>query len=195
MSARSSTLKQYYVAVGTSDAKIETLLDLLRAFNDIPAHLGAVVCCSARDSLDVVCGAVLALPDTRVWAIHADMSEWEIDSHVSAFKHACTQHLSEQKKVEERAVLLSTDPCIKIISKELLPLTPSLLINYDLPAKKDIHLRRITNVVGSRAHAPGQRIVVHFAVAGQLEQFRAVEEFSGDRQILEMPVHVSDILK
>ncbi len=38
------SLKQYYVAVGTLDAKLATLLDLIRAFESA-APLGLVVCC------------------------------------------------------------------------------------------------------------------------------------------------------
>jgi hypothetical protein len=39
------SLKQYYVAVGTLDAKLATLLDLIRAFESAAAPLGLVVCC------------------------------------------------------------------------------------------------------------------------------------------------------
>jgi hypothetical protein len=39
----------------------------------------------------------------------------------------------------------------------------------------------------------GDRIVVHFAVAGELAAFRTVEGFAGGAPIKEMHVHVSDI--
>ena len=47
--------------------------------------------------------------------------------------------------------------------------------------------------MGNRSTAAGRRLVIHFVVAGHIEAFRAVEEFAGDKPILEMPVHVADI--
>lgn len=59
---------------------------------------------------------------------------------------------------------------------------------------QDVHLRRITHAVGSRASSgPVPRLVVHFVEAGRIAEFRAVEGFAEGRLIEEMPVHVADI--
>ncbi|GAB4821437.1 hypothetical protein N2152v2_008483 [Parachlorella kessleri] len=91
-------------------------------------------------------------------------------------------------------VLATTDVCLRVISKDLVPLNPTLLVSYDPPTRKDVYLRRVTAVLGSRAAAGGRpRIAVYFAAAGQLEELRAVEGFA-ERPLQEMPVHVTDIL-
>ena len=72
-----------------------------------------------------------------------------------------------------------------------LPLNADLLINVDLPASKELHFRRGAAVLG-----PTDRRVcatVHFVVAGQTAQFRALEKFT-NAAIQEMPVHAADIL-
>lgn len=56
-------MQQYYVAVGTVQVKLVTLLDLLsavRADRDVP--LTVAVCCSARDTCDAI---IVAL--SQVW--------------------------------------------------------------------------------------------------------------------------------
>lgn len=35
-----------------------------------------------------------------------------------------------------RQVLATTDVCLRVVSKDLLPLNPTLLVSYDLPARK-----------------------------------------------------------
>jgi translation initiation factor 4A len=201
-------LSMFYVACGTEDAKLATLLDLLRAFETV-APLSTVICCSSRDSLDSVCTATYALPDTHFWVTHSDMSERDINATAQSFKSTCrpsteannadnntTSPPSNQAtNINKKPIYIyvTTDPCLKVLSKENTPLQPALLINYDPPAKKEIHLRRIGNTVGNRSTAAGRRLVIHFVVAGHIEAFRAVEEFAGDKPILEMPVHVADI--
>ena len=46
---------------------------------------------------------------------------------------------------------------------------------------------------GEGVSAAGQRIAVHFVVAGQLPEFRAVEALTGMSAIEEMPVHISEL--
>lgn len=53
-------------------------------------------------------------------------------------------------------VLATTDASLKALSKDLLPLAPTLLVNYDLPPRKEVYQRRISAVVGSRSR-PGGR--------------------------------------
>jgi hypothetical protein len=91
-------------------------------------------------------------------------------------------------------VLATTDAGLRAVPKDLLPLSPTLLISYDLPPRKELYLRRIQSVLGSRASAARgcRRIAVNFAVAGQLEEFRQVEEWA-EKPIEGMPVHVADI--
>jgi hypothetical protein len=77
--------------------------------------------------------------------------------------------------------------------QDTLPIAAQLLINYDLPASKELHLRRIACMLGSGDSCPGQTAIIHFVVAGQMAQFRALEKFA-NTAIHEMPVHAAEVL-
>uniref|UniRef100_A0A6T8U2J1 Helicase C-terminal domain-containing protein n=1 Tax=Chlamydomonas leiostraca TaxID=1034604 RepID=A0A6T8U2J1_9CHLO len=95
---------------------------------------------------------------------------------------------------ESSLVLAATDVCLKTLPRELLPLGASLLIQYDMPHKKEVLARRMSSVFGGgrdrRGAAP---ITIHFVVAGEAAQFRAVEKYTAPAMIAEMPVHVADV--
>jgi hypothetical protein len=80
-----------------------------------------------------------------------------------------------------------------VLAQDTLPITAQLLINYDLPATKEIHLRRITCMLGSGDSSPWRTAIIHFVVAGQMAQFRSLEKFA-NTPIHEMPVHAADVL-
>ncbi len=47
---------------------------------------------------------------------------------------------------------------------------------------------------GGRERRNARSIVIDFVVAGEVDKFRAVERFTSPATILEMPVHVADVL-
>jgi len=47
-------------------------------------------------------------------------------------------------------------------------------------------------VLGSRSRSGGQRISISFVEAGRVGELRQLEEFA-EREVREMPVHVTDI--
>ncbi|KAL4437314.1 hypothetical protein ABPG75_004453 [Micractinium tetrahymenae] len=269
MERAGNPLRQFYVAVSSTENKLATLLDLLRAF-EASAPLSLVACCGSRDSLDSLVAASVGVAHCRVWVLHADLSEREVEATVRDYQAAtrAAQQAERQQAQQQQqeqgvdalgerqeqaggaaqqrqgqvgaaaalggsqqggaapivavghacsscpGVLATTDAGLRSLPKELLPLSPTLLISFDLPTRKDAYLqflmstspsrpglartqdaylRRITGVLGSRSSAGGQRIAVNFAVAGQLDEFRQVEEFS-EKPIEQMPVHVGDIL-
>lgn len=73
------------------------------------------------------------------------------------------------------------------------PIGGHLLINYDLPFSKEHHLRRIACILGTSSDAGRACATIHFVVAGQMAQFRALEKFTNSA-IHEMPVHAADVL-
>ncbi|MEW5299216.1 MAG: hypothetical protein WDW36_002251 [Sanguina aurantia] len=91
-------------------------------------------------------------------------------------------------------VLVTTDVCLRSISKDSLPLGVPLVVQYDLPFKKEVYTRRLSTMFGGgkerRAH---RSIVIDFVVAGELASFRATERMSG--LIQELPVHAADIFE
>lgn len=86
-------------------------------------------------------------------------------------------------------VLCTTDAPLKSMNKDFIPLA-SLLINFDIPIRKEEYLKRIGSVLGGRSR--GQRIAVSFVKAGRIADLRNLESFA-EKEIQEMPVHVVDI--
>lgn len=79
--------------------------------------------------------------------------------------------------------------------QHVLPLGAQLLVNYDLPASRDQHQRRMAAILGSTDETSVVPLaVIHFVVAGQMAAFRALEKVAGG-PLHEMPVHAADILR
>jgi hypothetical protein len=91
-------------------------------------------------------------------------------------------------------ILVMTDAPLRVIDKELTPLGPTLLINYDVPIRKEDYVRRMMTILGSRSRtSEGQRLTINFIEAGQITKLRQFESFA-EREVKEMPVQVADIL-
>lgn len=60
--------------------------------------------------------------------------------------------------------------------------------------KKEMLTRRVSCVFGGgRDRRSAATITIHFVVAGEASQFRAVEKYTAPAVIAEMPVHVADV--
>lgn len=140
------------------------------------------------------------------------MSEREIDSHVQDFRQSSKvakttrdmQTGGDEGEIGDGAhanqslpklrILVITDAPLRVIDKDLTPLGPTLLINYDLPNRKEDYVRRMMTILGSRARtSEGQRLTINFFEAGQITKLRQFESFA-EREVKEMPVQVADIL-
>uniref|UniRef100_A0A1D1ZTN3 Uncharacterized protein n=1 Tax=Auxenochlorella protothecoides TaxID=3075 RepID=A0A1D1ZTN3_AUXPR len=210
-------IRQYYVAVGTLDAKLPTLIDLLRAL--LPsAPLSLSVACGSRDPLDAVCAACLSVQNVRLHCLHSNLSEAEALAVVWRFKacsgrtrdpaaaapHPPSAQARDQGGGDERApppleppsidILATTDAALRLVPREAAPCGASLLINYDLPAPHPQrgYATRVGHLLGGAAHHP--RIVVSFAAAGAAAEFRT---YAGerDRPIEVMPIRVAEIFE
>lgn len=93
-------------------------------------------------------------------------------------------------------VLVTTDICLKAFEdEEHASLKLSLLVNYDLPVRKDTYARRIQVVCGTDDTEANAAIAMYFVTAGEMAQLRMVEGFLGPAHLEVMPVHVADILQ
>ncbi len=90
--------------------------------------------------------------------------------------------------------LITTEAPLRAINKESTPLAPTLLINYDIPVRKEDYVRRIATVLGGRAKAEKHRLCINFLEAGKVYELRQLEEFA-EREVKEMPVHVADVFE
>ena len=101
---------------------------------------------------------------------------------------------TETPPVRSLCALITTEAPLRAINKESTPLAPTLLINYDIPVRKEDYVRRIATVVGGRAKAEKHRLCINFLEAGKVHELRQLEEFA-EREVKEMPVHVADVFK
>ena len=100
---------------------------------------------------------------------------------------------SKEKYTRPLCALLTTDAALRIVNKSnALPLSPTLLINYDIAVRKEEYVRRMAVVLGGRSRAEGQRITINFLEAGKVGELRQLEVFA-EREVKEMPVHVADV--
>lgn len=136
---------------------------------------------------------------------HADLSERDIEAAVQEFRQqghlpgtasgvgGNPEHESSSENKSLLKILLCTDAPLRALSKEAIPLAPTVLIHCDIPTRKEVYQRRIASVLGSRARVGGgQRISISFVEAGKVAEFRQLESFA-EKEIYEMPVHVADI--
>ncbi|KAK9810089.1 hypothetical protein WJX72_004629 [[Myrmecia] bisecta] len=85
----SGGLRQYYVAVGSTDVKMQTLIDLLLAMQANGPHRLAVVC-SSRDSLDLLISSLAPIKSVAVHAMHSDMDDENRKRVLSSFLTAAS---------------------------------------------------------------------------------------------------------
>lgn len=107
--ARGAPLREYYLALGSLNASLETLTELILALapeateptepmDATTLSVSVVVCVSSRDVLDdVVCGLRAIRVGRRLvrinlWSLHSDMLEREVTSYANEFRETarCT---------------------------------------------------------------------------------------------------------
>eukprot|EP00249_Psilotum_nudum_P015479 c25348_g1_i3 orf=187-858(+) len=202
----SELLKHYYVAVDRQQFKMGTLVDLLevlRRKNGLPL----IICCDSRDSLDDVCGRVLTSPNMTVNFLHSDLSEVETTSRLENFRKAATnwnQCLDNKLEMDSVGiievphthVLVVTDACLPSQSFGEAPLSARVVINFDLPFKKETYQRRLISCLGLTAGGVQMLaggIAINMVVGGEVALLRNIEE--GCSIIIdEMPIHIFELL-
>ncbi|GLC59546.1 hypothetical protein PLESTB_001499000 [Pleodorina starrii] len=75
----------YYAAVGNTEAKLATLVELLLALQS-STRRSLAICCSSRDSLDSLVYSLLRSRAFAVTAIHSDLTDKERELALAAFK-------------------------------------------------------------------------------------------------------------
>ncbi|KAK6128981.1 hypothetical protein DH2020_037288 [Rehmannia glutinosa] len=132
----------------------DTLVDLLGTAGRRP-YLPMVVCCSTRDELDAVCSNISNLSSCiSVSALYSDLSEAHRAEVLDNFRQATMRWNrlgreedadGEAEKEEEQKshVIVVTDACLPLLGSEL-PVCARILINYELPTKKETYMRRMS---------------------------------------------------
>ncbi|XP_021853980.1 ATP-dependent RNA helicase FAL1 isoform X1 [Spinacia oleracea] len=193
--------RHFYLAVDRPPFKIETLIDLLGVVGR-RSGLPMVVCCSSRDELDAVCSTVSSLPYISLSSLYSDLAESDRSQILESFRNAIIKwnhnaaesingggNGEEPEEEPKSHMVVVTDACLPIASGES-PLPARVLINYELPAKKEIYTRRMAACLAS---VSSDGIVINMVVGGEVLTLKSIEEGS-NLIIAEMPIQVSEIL-
>eukprot|EP00889_Picochlorum_renovo_P003588 jgi/Picre1/30618/NNA_005979.t1 len=208
-----SALELYYVAVGSQDAVLDTLIELIIALKYEDRSISIVICCGSRDHVDDVTRAVKDQVGQRVggvnlWCLHSDLGERDVMAYANQFKDISKQNalLDWHDAMDQEStscssvrhpvhVLVTSDaPLQTLIKMNSAPLAPTVMIHYNLPRRKEDYNRRNGVILGSRSRSEGKRVAICFVEASRLEELHQFEDFA-ERSLKEMPVHVKDIFE
>ncbi|CAM6102855.1 unnamed protein product [Calypogeia fissa] len=213
-------VRQYYIAVDRAQFKMGTLVELLAVLGRRDG-LPLVICCSSRDSLDAVCATVAGSGQFFVSILHSDLEESERTTSLETFRLSMSEwnyFNVERSSVEQpeaglrpgkSQVLVMTDVCLPSHALGETPLPARIMINFDIPSKKESYSRRMAACLGSPLAVPstgsvnnsgggpsgfiGGKMVINMVVGGEVSALRSLEESSGI-VIDEMPINISELV-
>ncbi|BAU00205.1 hypothetical protein VIGAN_10177800 [Vigna angularis var. angularis] len=185
--------RHFYLAVDRLHFKMQTVIELVDLVARRPS-LPIVVCCSTRDDLDSLCSSLSTLPFVSSSALYSDLAEDERASLLEKFRqvtarwsqsnHGGAPDEDDIRKDERSHMIIVTDACLPLLSSGELPLNAHLLINYELPAKKETYARRLATCLTADG------IVINMVVGGEVVTLKSIEE-SSNIVMQEMPMRVS----
>ncbi|XP_057856309.2 uncharacterized protein LOC131065711 isoform X3 [Cryptomeria japonica] len=164
--------------------------------------------------------------DRQQFKLHSDLAEVDRASHIETFRRITLEWLLkngvEAKEYEENIkgqnsyMLVMTDSCLPMQALGEAPFSAKILINYDLPTKKEAYMRRLAACMAG-THFPSTNkligvtiptlttsststinpshgaIVINMVVGGEVVSLKNIEEGCG-LVIEEMPIHISELL-
>ncbi|XP_074354580.1 ATP-dependent RNA helicase eIF4A isoform X2 [Apium graveolens] len=161
-----SSQRHFYLAVDRLQFKMETLVDLLGMAGRLPC-LPMVVCCNSRDELDAISYALSNLSYLSATPLYSDLAEADRALILEKFRQATikwnrndvlqSEDKNDTENEEQKSrVVVATDACLPLISSGEAPVSARVLINYELPSKKNLHAGNVYeadgNLFGSRWH-------------------------------------------
>lgn len=161
-------IKQFFIAVEQEEWKFDTLCDLY----DTLTITQAVIFCNTKSKVDILTKKMREANFT-VSSMHGDMPQKERDSIMTEFRKA------------DSRVLITTDIWARGIDVQQV----SLVINYDLPHKREIYLHRI----GRSGRFGRKGVAINFVCSDDVKVLRDIEKYYST-QIDEMPMNVSDMI-
>ncbi|XP_052196324.1 ATP-dependent RNA helicase eIF4A [Diospyros lotus] len=189
--------RHFYLAVDRLHFKMETLVDLLGMAGRRPS-LPMVVCCNARDDLDAVCSAASKLSHISMASLYSDLAEAERGMIFEKFKQATMRWnqdatlqsgdgIETGKDEQKSHLIVVTDACLPLLASGETPMAARVLVNYELPMKKETYTRRMATCLATDG------IVINMVVGGEVVTLKNIEESSG-LVIAEMPINIFEML-
>lgn len=163
-------IKQFYIAIGREEWKLETLCDL---YESVTINK-AIIYCNSRNKAEWL-HAEMEARDFTVSLITGDLEQQERDIVMKQFRSGSSR------------VLITTDLLARGIDVQQV----SLVINYDIPLKRENYIHRI-----GRSGRFGRKGVAISFVADQgsrdVRYLRDIENFYRT-EIVELPGNIRDI--
>ncbi|KAH8554742.1 hypothetical protein K450DRAFT_232268 [Umbelopsis ramanniana AG] len=161
-------IKQFFVAVEREEWKFDTLCDLY----DTLTITQAVIFCNTRRKVDWLTEKMREANFT-VSSMHGEMPQKERDAIMQEFRQGASR------------VLITTDVWARGIDVQQV----SLVINYDLPANRELYIHRI----GRSGRFGRKGVAINFVKQDDLQILRDIEQYYST-QIDEMPMNVTDLI-
>lgn len=160
-------ISQYYIAVDKEEWKIEVLLDL---YASLEINQALIYCNTKKRVLELE--KSMTEHEFTVSAMHGEMDQVKRDTIMKEFRTASTR------------VLITTD----LLSRGIDVQQVGLVINYELPFKKENYIHRI-----GRAGRFGRKgIAINFVSPNDAKFIREIQDHY-DTQIEEMPQDLEDL--
>jgi translation initiation factor 4A len=161
-------IKQFYVHVGQSQFKLDTLCDLYE-------HLTinqCIIYCNKKHQVDWLQDQ-MTRRDFTVSAMHGDMKPIE------------RQLIMKQFRSGSSRVLITTD----LLARGIDVYQVSLVINYDLPTNRENYIHRI----GRSGRFGRKGVAINFVADGDESALRDLEEFYHTK-IEDLPMDVAELM-
>jgi translation initiation factor 4A len=145
-------IKQFVIAVEKEEQKFEVLSDLIKTLG----HTQIVIFCNLRRTMEVL---AKSLTDRGITAsaMHGDMPAFERAAIMKEFRTGSAR------------ILLATN----LLARGINEMLPSVVINYDLPAKHEDYVHRTS----SDRRIEGQGIAVNLTTAVDVHQIQDIERY------------------
>jgi translation initiation factor 4A len=161
-------IQQYYVDVSEEQWKFDTLCDLYETLSVTQA----IIYVNTRRRVEWL-AEQLSRQNHMVSIIHGDLSQSEREQIMSEFREGKTR------------ILITTDLLARGIDVQQV----SLVLNYDLPNKKDNYIHRI----GRSGRYGRKGTSINFLVEGDYDYMREIEQHYNTR-VTELPGNIDEIL-
>uniref|UniRef100_A0A183T3M4 RNA helicase n=1 Tax=Schistocephalus solidus TaxID=70667 RepID=A0A183T3M4_SCHSO len=161
-------IRQFYIKVRREEYKLPTLLDLYSLLD-----IGQVVIFVNTVKKAISLEEQLREQKFKVSCIHSDLQQDQRDSVMNEFRRGHSR------------ILLSTD----ILARGIDVQQVSLVLNYDLPSKRETYIHRIGR--GGRFGRKG--VAINFVTDDEIAQLNELTTYY-NTQILEMPEDIIDLL-
>lgn len=161
-------IRQFFISIDKEAWKLETLIDI---YNKLSISQSIIYCNTKRTADWLV--SQLTDREYAVQCIHSNMSSEERKDVMKQFREGNLR------------VIIATD----IISRGIDVQQVSIVINYDIPALKDVYIHRI----GRSGRFGRKGVAINFVTQDDINKMRTIQTYY-QTSIEEMPADISEFL-